>query len=1021
MKFTDLYIRRPVLATVVSLLIFVFGLRSIGLLNIREFPYTENAVITVKTIYYGADAGLISGFITTPLEQSIAQANGIDYLTSVSNQNSSTIIANLRLNYDSQRALTEINTKVNAVLNQLPKDAQLPVITVAIGEVLDAMYIGFYSDILPSNKITDYLIRVVQPKLQTIPDVQNAEILGGRQFAMRAWLDPVRMAAFNVTAADVSNALATNNFIAAAGRTDGEAITVNLAADTNLVSLDEFRNLVVREQNDILVRLKDVATVSLGAEDYDTSVRFNGNRAVFIGIQTAPTGNLLTIVQNIKNVLPSIFAALPEGLHADVPYDSSTFVNSSIHEVERSLIESIVIVIIVIFLFLASFRTVVIPIVAIPLSLIGAFFIMYLLGYSINILTLLALVLSIGLVVDDAIIIVENIYRHIEHGMKPFEAAIVGARELANPIIAITVVLIAVYIPIGFMGGLTGALFTEFAFTLVATVSISAIIALTLSPMMCSMLLKEKSESKLAHFVNHHFANLESYYEKVLHKALDHLKLFVIVACVVLTSIYFLYTHSSSELAPQEDQGYVLSQWTGGPNDSLDQTEVIGGQLFEIFSGFPEKNIIFQLNGLNGLNTGFGGIGMIPWDKRKKNNNQIQAELQNKFNQIAGAKVVAFQRASLPGGGQGLPIQVVIETTESYALLNEITQQIMAKALTSGLFAYLDADLKIDKVEGKINLDREKAALLGLNMQDIGAILQSALSQGYVNYYYNTGRSYKVIPQVERQDRINAEQVLNYYMKAADGTSIPLSTVAKIKYEVVPESINHFQQLNSATISGVAVPGVTLGHATDVLTDIANEMLPTGYSVDYGGQSRQYKQEGSAFLITFFFAVIIIFLSLSALFESFRDPFIVLISVPMSICGALIFIALGVGGATINIYSQVGLVTLIALISKHGILIVQFANDLQKEGKKKREALEMAASIRLRPILMTTAAMVLGVVPLIRASGAGSVSRYNIGLVIAAGIAIGTFFTLFMVPAMYMMLAHEYKPEQNIKDDSLNR
>lgn len=1011
MKFTDLYIKKPVLATVLSLLLLVFGLRALGLLSVREFPFTQNAVITVKTIYYGADADLIAGFITTPLEQSIAQANGIDYLTSISDQNTSTITANLRLNYDSQRALTEINTKVNAVLNQLPKDSQLPIITVAIGDVLDAMYIGFYSDILPANKITDYLVRVVQPKLQTITDVQTAEILGARQFAMRAWLDPVRMAAFNVTAADVSSALAANNFISAAGRTDGQAVIVNLSTDTNLINLDEFRNLVVKEQTDILVKLQDVATVSLGAEDYDTSVKFNGKRAVFIGIQIAPNGNLLTVLQNVKDVLPSIFSALPEGLHADVPYDSSIFVNSSIHEVGISLIEAIAIVIIVIFLFLASLRTVIIPVVAIPLSLIGAFFIMFLLGYSINILTLLALVLSIGLVVDDAIIVVENIYRHIEHGMKPFEAAIVGARELANPIIAITVVLIAVYIPIGFMGGLTGALFTEFAFTLVAAVSISAIIALTLSPMMCSIFLREKSESKLAIFVNRQFSILEKYYGKILHDALNHLNLFVIVAFVVLASIYFLYTHSHSELAPQEDHGYVLSQWTGTSNDSLHQTEIIGKQVHDVYSEFPEQYIIFQLEGGDKRNVGFGGIGMIPWDKRNKNSNQIQAELQHKFSQIAGANVVAFQRASLPGGGQGLPIQVVIDTTESYPLLNKVTQEIMAKAQASGVFAYLDTDLKIDKVQAKVNLDREKAALLGLKMQDIGAILQSALSQGYVNYYYNTGRSYRVIPQVNRQDRLNADQVLNYYMKAADGTSIPLSTVAKIKYEVVPESINHFQQLNSATISGVAAPGVTLGHATDVLTDIANQTLPTGYTVDYGGQSRQYRQEGSTFLITFFFAIIIIFLALSALFESFRDPFIVLISVPMSICGALIFIASGIGGATINIYSQVGLVTLIALISKHGILIVQFANDLQKEGKNKREALEMAASIRLRPILMTTAAMVLGVVPLITASGAGAVSRYNIGLVIASGIAIGTFFTLFMVPAMYMMLAHEYKPE----------
>ncbi len=1009
MKFTDLYIQRPVLATVVSLLILVLGLRSLFLMPVREFPYTTNAVVTVTTVYTGADPDLIAGFITTPLEQSIAQANGIDYLTSTSNQNRSTINANLRLNYDSQKALTEINTKVNAVLNQLPRDSQQPTITVAIGDVFDAMYIGFYSEILPNNKITDYLTRVVQPKLQAVPDVQLVEILGGRPFAMRAWLNPTKMAALGITPQDVSNALATNNFIAAVGRTDGQVVTVNLSTDTSLESVEEFQNLIVKEKDSTLIKLKDIATVSLGAEDYDTAVKFNGEKAVFIGIQIAPSANLLTVIDNVKKVLPSIFEALPEGLKGNVAYDSTKFIKSSINEVERSLTEAILIVILVIFLFLASIRTVFIPIVAIPLSLIGAFFLMLVMGYSVNILTLLALVLSIGLVVDDAIIVVENVYRHIEQGMKPYDAAILGARELANPIIAITVVLVAVYVPIGFMGGLTGALFTEFAFTLVAAVTISAIIALTLSPMMCSKLLKEKGDGRFMDFVNRQFTWLEDHYKTVLHRGLDHLPWFGAFAILVLISLYFLYTSSNSELAPQEDQGYVVSQWTGSPNSSIEQTEIFGKQVFQIYSEFPEKDIVFQVEGLGGLNLGFGGIGFVPWDERKKTSTQIQAELQQKFASIAGSNVAAFQRASLPGSGRGLPFQLVVETTDNYQLLNAATQDLMEKARASGLFAFLDTDLKIDKVQKKLDIDREKAALLGLNMQDIGRILQSALSQGYVNYFNHAGRSYKVIPQVERKDRINPDQILNYYIKAANGTSIPLSTVASLKAEIVPESINHFQQLNSATISAVVAPGVTLGHATESLTKIAKESLPQGYSIDYGGQSRQYMQEGSALLVTFFFSIIIIFLSLAALFESFRDPLIVLISVPMSICGALIFIALGVGGATINIYTQVGLVTLIGLISKHGILIVQFANDLQKEGKTKREALEMAASIRLRPILMTTAAMVLGVVPLITATGAGANSRFCIGLVIASGISIGTFFTLFMVPAMYMMLAHEFK------------
>lgn len=1005
MKFTDLYIHRPVLATVVSLLILVLGLRSMDLLPIRQFPFTQNAVVTITTTYTGADPDIMAGFITTPLEQSIAQANGIDYLTSISNQGISTIQANLRLNYDPQKALSDINTKVNAVLNQLPKDSQVPIITVVIGDILDAMYIGFYSEVLPSNKITDYLIRVVQPKLQGVPDVQVAEILGGRQFAMRAWLNPVKMSALGVTAADVSNALTSNNFISAVGRTDGEMVTVNIKTNTGLESVETFRNLIVKTENNAIVRLKDVAIVSLGAENYDATVKFDGQEAVYIGIKVTPDANLLTVVEKINALFPSIQAEFPEGLSGKIVYDSTKYVNASIHEVEKSLSEAIAIVILVIFLFLASFRTVIIPIVAIPLSLIGAFFIMFILGYSINLLTLLALVLSIGLVVDDAIIVVENIHRHIESGMKPLEASILGARELANPIIAISVVLIAVYIPIGFMGGLTGALFSEFAFTLAGTVAISAIVALTLSPMMCSKFLKKQKERRFANFVNHQFAKLEKGYEKALHHSLNSLSVTAVFSVLVFISIYFLYINSKSELAPQEDQGIIISQLTTAPNASLKQTQLYSQNVYENYVSFPETEHVFQIDGFGGLNIGIAGMVFKPWDERKVTTNQLQPQIQNLVSQIAGAKVAVFQPSPLPGAGSGLPIQFVIQTTEPYELLNELTQTIMAKAYESGAFAYLDSDLKIDKLQTTLELDRDKAALMGLDMKTIGGILQSALSQGYINFFNFFGRSYKVIPQVERSERINYDQPLNYYVTAADGTSIPLSTITKVKTTVVPESLNHFQQLKSATLSGVAAPGVTLGEAIQTLRSIAKTVLPQGYSVDYGGESRQYEQEGNTFLTTFLFAIVIIFLALAALFESFRDPLIVLISVPMSICGAMIFICLGVGGTSLNIYTEIALVTLIGLITKHGILIVQFANDLQKQGKDKRTAIEMAAAIRLRPILMTTGAMVLGVLPLIRATGAGAVSRFSIGLVIASGISIGTFFTLFVVPAMYMFLA----------------
>lgn len=1009
MSFTDIFIRRPVLATVVSLLILVVGLRSLNLLPVRQFPFTQNAVITVTTAYTGASPELIAGFITTPLEAAISQANGIDYMTSTSTQGLSTIIVTLRLNYDSGKALTEISTKVNSVLNQLPKSAQLPVMTVSVGDVLDAMYIGFYSDILPRNKITDYINRVIQPKLQSIQDVQTAELIGDRQFALRAWLDPVRMAAFGVTASDVSNALNANNFIAAAGRTNGQMVTVNLSLDTNIKGVDEFRDLTIKSQNGAIVRLSDVANVTLGAQNYDSSVRFDGRGSVYVGIQVAPNANILSVVDNVRKVIPSLQEQLPEGLKGEVIYDSTKFIHSSIQEVEHSLWEALAIVTLVVFVFLGSLRSVFIPVITIPLSLIGTFFLMLLFGFSVNLLTLLAFVLGIGLVVDDAIIVVENVHRHMEDGLSAWEASLLGARELANPIIAISVVLIAVYLPIGFMGGLTGALFTEFAFTLAGSVGISAIIALTLSPMMCSKFLQHTKPSIFITFIDKTFNKLQELYQKSLHVTLNFLPVVGVFSGLIFLSIYFLYVTSKSELAPREDQGIIISMLTAAPNATLKQTELYSKETYKFLKGFPETDHIFQIDGRGGLNLGIAGMVLKPWDERKRTADQLQPLVQEKLNQVTGGLVAAFQRSPLPGAGRGLPLQFVVGSTHSYDELNTVSQRLMERAYKTGLFAFLDTDLKIDKPQATIIVDRDKSALLGINMDMIGSSLQSALSEGYIGYFYLSGRSYQVIPQVKNNERLNPDQLLNYYISAANGSVIPLSTIADLKTNVVPESINHFQQLNAATISGVVFPWVTLGQALDALKDIAKEELPNGYLVDYGGESRQYQQEGNALLVTFFFALIIIFLSLAALFESFRDPLIVLISVPMSICGAMIFISLGIGGASLNIYTEVGLVTLIGLISKHGILIVQFANDLQKEGKQKREAIEMAASIRLRPILMTTAAMVLGVIPLIRATGAGAMSRFNIGLVIASGVSIGTLFTLFVVPAMYMFLATSVK------------
>lgn len=1011
MHFTDIFIRRPVLATVISLMILVVGLRAGESLSVRQFPKTENAVITVSTIYYGADPDVVAGFITTPLENVIAQASGIDYMTSTSQSGTSTITVNLVLNYDSDKALTEINTKVNSVLNQLPPGTQQPTLRIKIGESVDSMYFGFYSDVMPLNQITDYVVRIVQPKLQAVPGVQIAEILGAKNYALRAWLDPQKLSAFGLTAAQVGQAMQGNDYIAGLGNTKGQMIQVNLNAATNLHTLTEFQNLVLKQNNGAVIRLKDVAKVTLGDDDYETGNNLYGHSAIFIGIQVAPAANLLDVLKGCRNAYESIKPDFPVGLSSTIGYDSSDFVNSSIHEVQRTLVEAALIVTVVVFVFLGSLRSVLIPAVTIPLSLIGTLVMMLIFGFSINLLTLLALVLAIGLVVDDAIIVVENVNRHIDEGIKPIPAAIMAARELGGPIIAMTVVLAAVYVPIGFQSGLTGALFTEFAFTLVGAVTASAIIALTLSPMMCSRLLKLRNvdrkgwQDQLIDTIDRSFERLRAFYERLLKSALQTLPVFVVFSAIVLVSLVFLFTSSKTELAPNEDQGLIGNLATSAPNATLEQKQIYAKQIYDKLSSYPEDYIVFQIVTPGPFIT---GMVMKPWDKRDRTTAVLQPLVQKDMSQITGSRVVSFLPPPLPGTTGALPVQFVIGTAQPFDKLNEVSQKFMQEAQQSGMFIFLDNDLKLDQPQSTVTIDRDKAAALGLQMSDIGSSLGAMLGGGYLNYFSLDGRSYKVIPQVQQRFRLNTDQLLNYYIPTSSGTPVPLSTVAKITTKTIPESLNHFQQLNEASISGVTMPGVSMGEAVKYLQDLAKRTLPQGYSIDYGSQSRQYIQESNAFLATFGFALIVIFLSLAALFESFRDPLIILISVPMSLAGALIFISLGVGGATLNIYTEVGLVTLMGLISKHGILIVEFANSLQLQGKSKLEAIELAAGIRLRPILMTTAAMVFGVVPLIVSTGAGAVSRFNLGLVIASGMSIGTLFTLFVVPAAYVLLATDH-------------
>lgn len=1007
MNITDIFIKRPVLSSVISILILTLGLRSIFSMPVRQYPDIQSSTITINTIYYGASADVIAGFITAPLEQAVSQAQGIDFLTSKSTNGSSSITANLQLNYDANKALTEISAKVNAAKGQLPSDAQDPQISKGTSQGIAAMMIAFSSDDVAANSISDYLARVAVPKLQTLPGIQSVQIMGERKFSLRAWLDPQKMQAYGLTASDINSSLASNNFISTLGKAKGQMVQVDLSAGTDLTTLEEFRNLVVKSKGDSLVRLQDVANVTLGNENYDFNLSFDNKKAVFLGINTAADANLLDAIAGVRKAFPALQSELPAGIQGLIVYDSTKYVNSSIDEVVKTLFEALLIVTIVIYLFLGNFRAVLIPTIAIPLSLIGGFFIMLILGYSINLLTLLALVLAIGLVVDDAIIIVENVDRHIKEGKSPMQSAIIGAKELTGPIISMSIVLIAIYIPVGFQSGITGQLFTEFAFTLAGAVGISGIVALTLSPMMCSRLLTA-DEGKFQHRINEGFEKLLNIYEKYLKQVLAVWKVLVVFGFLIIVLLFVFFKFAKSELAPQEDQGFAMVFASASPNATTTQMNLWSDEVNKTFSTIAERDHHIVIQGFTGSNSIFGGLVAKEWSKRTRSTAEIITDVQNKLKEISGINASVFQPPVLPGGGGGLPFQFVIKSTESFNNLYDVANTILEKARASGKFYFIDLDLKLDKPQVTVKIDREKAATLGLSMRDIGTPLSAMLSGGSVNNFNIDGKAYKVIPQVESIHRLNPEQIGDYYIRTNKGKLIPASTVVSFETKAIPQSLNRFQQLNSATISGVM--GVSMSEALTLMNDIAAENLPEGYYVDYNGQTRQSVQESSTFAQTMAFAILIIFLVLAAQFESFRDPIIIMVSVPMAIFGAMIFIFEGV--ATLNIYTQVGLLTLVGLIAKHGILIVEFANEQQKLGLSKYDAIINAAKIRLRPILMTTAAMVLGVLPLVLASGAGAVGRHNMGLIIATGIAIGTVFTIFMVPAMYMWLANEHKSER---------
>ncbi|MFG0380872.1 multidrug efflux RND transporter permease subunit [Pseudomonas sp. zbq_18] len=1007
MAFTDPFIRRPVLATVVSLLIILLGLQAFSKLVIRQYPQMENALITVSTAYPGANAETIQGYITQPLQQSLASAEGIDYMTSSSQQNLSVISIYARIGADSDRLFTELLAKANEVKNQLPQDAEDPVLSKEAADASALMYVSFYSDELSNPQITDYLSRVIQPKLATLPGMAEAEILGNQVFAMRLWLDPVKMAAYGISAVDVTNAVQRYNFLAAAGEVKGQYVVTSINASTDLKSAEAFAAIPVKTDGDSRVLVRDIARVEMGAANYDSISSFDGIPSVYIAIKGTPSANPLDVIKHVRAALPELEAQLPPNLKVSIAYDATEFIRASIEEVIKTLGEAVLIVVVVVFLFLGAFRSVLIPVITIPLSMIGVLFFMQLMGYSINLLTLLAMVLAIGLVVDDAIVVVENIHRHIEEGKTPFDAAIEGAREIAIPVVSMTITLAAVYAPIGFLEGLTGALFKEFALTLAGAVIISGIVALTLSPMMCSRLLRhEENPTGLAHKLDQIFDKLKRRYQKALHGTLETRPVVLVFGVIVMCLIPVLLSFSKNELAPDEDQGIVFLFTNAPQPTNLNYLNAYTDQFVDIFKEFPEYYSSFQINGFSGVQSGIGGFLLQPWSERERTQMELLPIVQERLNDIPGLQIFGFNLPALPGTGEGLPFQFVVNTPNDYESLLQVAERIKTRAMESGKFAFLNVDLAFDKPEVVVDIDRAKAAQMGVSMQDLGATLAILLGEGEINRFTIDGRSYKVIAQVERAYRDNPGWLSNYYVKSESGQMVPLGTLISVSDRARPTKLKQFQQLNSAIVEGV--PIVSMGEAAETIAQIAREEAPRGFTFDYAGATRQYVQEGSALYVTFGLALAIIFLVLAAQFESFRDPLVILVTVPLSICGALIPIFLGF--SSMNIYTQVGLVTLIGLISKHGILIVEFANQLRRDkGMSIREAIEEAASIRLRPVLMTTAAMVFGMVPLILASGAGAVSRFDIGLVIATGMSVGTLFTLFVLPCVYTLLA---KPDQ---------
>jgi multidrug efflux pump len=987
-----------VLTIVTSILVLLLGIQGFFNMTIREYPEVEESVITVTTNYPGASASLMQGFITTPIAKAVLNADNVDYVTSSSKLGSSTVSVNMVLNADPDKALVDVLAKVQQVKGELPEDADDPIVVKGTGFDFALMYIAVRSTTMNPQQVTEFLTQVVQPRFTTVEGVGDAQILGGRQFAMRIWLDPTRLAARMVTAVDVLNAVRASNFLSAPGKTENEFVAYAIQTATTLQTPESFGAIAVRATGDEIVRLSDVARVEYGAENDDVRVAFNGQEGTFLGIMMSPGANALDTSDAVRAELPQIQSEMPPGMTIELVYDGSDNIRASIEEVFKTIGEAVFIVVLVILLFLGSFRSVLVPIFTIPLSLIGVCFVLYLMGYSINLLTLLAMVLAIGLVVDDAIVVVENIHRHLERGERPMQAAITGMREIVGPVIAMTITLAAVYAPIGFAQGLTGALFREFAVTLAGAVIISGFIALTLSPMLAARVLKPHGSavSRFQQFVDRNFDRVSEAYGRRVSSTLNYRFVTLAIVAALSATMVFLFLNTSNELAPEEDIGFMFSIVNAPAYATSNYTEAFVTDVTKATEDVPEVNVRFSVVGFGGTNQAFAGFGLLPWSQRDRGQSVIQQDVQNKINNVAGVQAFVFAPPTLPGTGGGLPVQFILRSTGEPNEVFEIAEEIKNRATASGRFIVVQNSLAFDQPQALVTIDRDRAAALGVAVSEIGTTLTALVGAGSISKFDRDNRSYDVITQVPRTERFNPESLGRYYVRSASGAMVPLSAVITVESRASPVAIEQFNQLNSASISGIPLPGVTTGDALATIRQIAREVMPAGFYEDFAGQSRLEINEGNTTLIAFGLAIVIIYLVLAAQFESFRDPLIIMLTVPLSIFGALVPLNLGV--STLNIYTQVGLITLVGLITKHGILMVQFANAQRELGHPKFEAIVEAARVRLRPILMTTAAMVVGVVPLIIASGAGAKARFSIGLVIAAGMAIGTLFTLFVLP-----------------------